>query len=151
LRVLLGTELTRVNRLTGDVYSPRIDECWLNSWRAEEQVEPTRYQICVHGRLSERLAAALEGMTLHSGPVNTVFTGEVKDQSQLYGLLDRLRDLGLELISVQPEAEGARNTPQDQTSVRESAERPKSAVCQPFLVRPSHRSHDAAVNTETQP
>jgi len=70
-------------------------------------VEPTRYQICVHGRLSERLAAALEGMTLHSGPVNTVFTGEVKDQSQLYGLLDRLRDLGLELISVQPEAEGA--------------------------------------------
>jgi hypothetical protein len=33
-----------------------------------------------------------------------VFTGEVKDQSQLYGLLDRLRDLGLELISVQPEA-----------------------------------------------
>jgi hypothetical protein len=93
--------------LTGDVYSPRIDECWLNSWRAEEQVEPTRYQICVRGRLSERLAAALEGMTLHSGPVNTVFTGEVKDQSQLYGLLDRLRDLGLELISAQPQAEGA--------------------------------------------
>ena len=56
-------------------------------------MEPTRYQICVRGRLSERLAAALEGMTLHSGPVNTVFTGEVKDQSQLYGLLDRLRDL----------------------------------------------------------
>ena len=53
-------------------------------------MEPTRYQICVRGRLSERLAAALEGMTLHSGPVNTVFTGEVKDQSQLYGLLDRL-------------------------------------------------------------
>jgi len=70
-------------------------------------VEPTRYQICVHGRLSERLAAALEGMTLLSGPVNTVFTGEVKDQSQLYGLLDRLRDLGLELISVQPQPEGA--------------------------------------------
>jgi hypothetical protein len=107
LGVLLGTQLTRVNRLTGDVYSPRIDECWLNSWRAEEQVEPTRYQICVHGRLSERLAAALEGMTLLSGPVNTVFTGEVKDQSQLYGLLDRLRDLGLELISVQPQPEGA--------------------------------------------
>ena len=71
-------------------------------------MEPTRYQICVRGRLSERLAAALEGMTLHSGPVNTVFTGEVKDQSQLYGLLYRLRDLGLELISVQPQPdEGA--------------------------------------------
>jgi hypothetical protein len=61
------------------------------------------YHICVQGRLTERLAAALEGMTLHGGSVNSVFTGEVKDQSQLYGLLDRLRDLGLELISVQPE------------------------------------------------
>jgi hypothetical protein len=72
---------------------------------AEEQVEPTMYQICVQGRLTERLASALEGMTLHGGAVNTVFAGEVKDESQLYGLLDRLRDLGLELISVQPETE----------------------------------------------
>jgi hypothetical protein len=31
-----------------------------------------------------------------------VFTGEIRDQSQLYGLLDRVRDLGLELVSVQP-------------------------------------------------
>jgi hypothetical protein len=73
------------------------------------------YQICVQGRLTERLAAALEGMTLHAGPVNTVFTGEVKDQSQLYGLLDRLRDLGLELISVQPETAAGRATDEDQT------------------------------------
>ena len=78
-------------------------------------MEPTRYQICVHGRLSERLAAALEGMTLLSGPVNTVFTGEVKDQSQLYGLLDRLQDLGLELISLQPLNETGRATDEDQT------------------------------------
>ena len=63
------------------------------------------YQICVQGRLTERLAAALEGMTLQAGAVNTVFTGEVKDQSQLYGLLDRLQNLGLELISVQPQTE----------------------------------------------
>jgi hypothetical protein len=32
-----------------------------------------------------------------------VFTGEIRDQSQLYGLLDRVRDLGLELVSVQPQ------------------------------------------------
>ena len=51
---------------------------------AEDQLEPTVYQICVRGRLTERMAAALEGMTLHAGTVNTVFTGEVKDQSQLY-------------------------------------------------------------------
>ena len=48
------------------------------------------------------------------GAVNTVFTGEVKDQSQLYGLLDRLRDLGLELISVQPETQRSA-TDEDQT------------------------------------
>ncbi len=78
-------------------------------------MEPTIYQICVQGRLTERLASALEGMTLHGGAVNTVFTGEVKDQSQLYGLLDRLRDLGLELISVQPETAAGRATDEDQT------------------------------------
>jgi hypothetical protein len=46
------------------------------------------YQICVRSSLTERLAAALEGMTLHAGAVNTVSTGEIRDQSQLYGLLD---------------------------------------------------------------
>ena len=76
-------------------------------------MKPTMYQICVQGRLTERLAAALEGMTLHADAVNTMFTGEVKDQSQLYGLLDRLRDLGLELVSVQPESAGGRATGED--------------------------------------
>ena len=51
---------------------------------AEDQLTPTVYQICVRGRLTERMAAALEGMTLHAGTVNTVFTHEVKDESQLY-------------------------------------------------------------------
>ena len=78
-------------------------------------MEPTMYQICVQGRLTERLAAALEGMTLHGGAVNTVFTGEIKDQSQLYGLLDRVRDLGLELISVQPQTAARPVMGEDQT------------------------------------
>ena len=79
-------------------------------------MEPTIYRICVRGRLTERLAAALEGMTLHAGAVDTVFTGEVRDQSQLYGLLDRLRDLGLELISVQPHAATGRATDDEETA-----------------------------------
>jgi hypothetical protein len=62
------------------------------------------------------MAAVLDGMTLHAGAVNTVFTGEVQDQSQLYGLLDRLLDLGLELISVQPQTEAGQATTEDQTA-----------------------------------
>ena len=78
-------------------------------------MKPTAYQICVQGRSTGRLAAALEGMTLHAGGVDTVFTGQVKDQSQLYGLLNRLQDLGLELISVQPLPEAGRATDENQT------------------------------------
>jgi hypothetical protein len=79
-------------------------------------LKPTVYQICVKGRSTGRLAAALEGMTLHAGTVDTVFTGQVKDQSQLYGLLNRLQDLGLELISVQPLPEAGRSTDEHQTA-----------------------------------
>ncbi|ORW48667.1 hypothetical protein AWB89_06355 [Mycobacterium paraense] len=60
------------------------------------------YRICIRGRLTERLGSALEGMRLEAGASESVFTGEIRDQSQLYGLLDRVRDLGLELVSVQP-------------------------------------------------
>lgn len=60
------------------------------------------YEICVRGRVTERLGSAIEGMRLESRATETAFIGEIRDQSQLYGLLDRVRDLGLELISVQP-------------------------------------------------
>lgn len=65
-------------------------------------MQSTTYRICVRGRVSERLGSALEGMRLEAGATETAFTGEIRDQSQLYGLLDRVRDLGLELVSVQP-------------------------------------------------
>jgi hypothetical protein len=65
-------------------------------------MRPTMYRICIRGRVTERLGAALEGMRLEAGETETVFIGEIRDQSQLYGLLERVRDLGLELVSVQP-------------------------------------------------
>ncbi|OBH60696.1 hypothetical protein [Mycobacterium sp. E2479] len=68
-------------------------------------MKPTAYQICVRGQLSERFGSALEGMRLQTGSAMTTFTGEVRDQSQLYGLLNRVSDLGLELVSVQPSLE----------------------------------------------
>jgi hypothetical protein len=63
---------------------------------------PSRYRIVLRGRLSERFESAFEGMVLEAGPNQTVLVGEIRDQAQLYGLLDRLRDLGIDLVAVEP-------------------------------------------------
>lgn len=63
-------------------------------------MQPTRYRIAVRGRLSERLGSAFDGLALEPGHEQTVLAGEIRDQAQLYGVLDRIRDLGLELVSV---------------------------------------------------
>jgi hypothetical protein len=80
------------------------------------------YRIGIRGRVTERLGSALEGMRLEAGAADSVFTGEIRDQSQLYGLLDRVRDLGLELVSVQPQP--AANPPADD---EESTRGPESS------------------------
>ena len=59
-----------------------------------------RIRITVRGRLSRRLASAFDGMTLARSAGSTELVGEVADQSQLHGLLTRIRDLGLELETV---------------------------------------------------
>jgi hypothetical protein len=61
---------------------------------------PTTYRIVVRGELSQRYLPAFEGMTLAAGEGQTAIIGPVIDQAQLHGLLDRIGDLGLELISV---------------------------------------------------
>jgi hypothetical protein len=67
-------------------------------------VGPSRYRIVLRGRLSERFESAFEGMALEPGPNQTVLVGEVRDQAHLYGLLDRLRDFGIELVAVEQES-----------------------------------------------
>ena len=61
----------------------------------------SRYRIILRGRLSERFESAFDGMALETGPNQTVLVGDVRDQAQLYGLLDRLRDFGIELLAVE--------------------------------------------------
>jgi hypothetical protein len=72
---------------------------------------PTIYRIVVRGELSQRYLPAFEGMTLTTGHGKTAITGPVVDQAQLHGLLDRVGDLGLELISVNPTLEPATSAP----------------------------------------
>ncbi len=62
----------------------------------------SRYRIVMRGRLSERFESAFEGMALEPGPNQTVLVGDVRDQAHLFGLLDRLREFGIELLAVEP-------------------------------------------------
>ena len=62
----------------------------------------SRYRIVLRGRLSERFESAFDGMTLEHGPNRTVLIGDVRDQAQLYGLIDRLQEFGIELLAVEP-------------------------------------------------
>jgi hypothetical protein len=64
-----------------------------------------RYEIVVRGRLSNRYECAFDGATLVPRQGQTMLRADLIDQSQLYGLLNRLRDLGIELVSVNPSAE----------------------------------------------
>jgi hypothetical protein len=48
------------------------------------------------------LARAFEELELDSNAGESSLTGTFADQAQLYGLLDRLRDLGIQLVSVNP-------------------------------------------------
>jgi hypothetical protein len=60
------------------------------------------YRLTVEGELSDRVGAVFEGMTLSRESGTTVLVGPVADQAQLMGLLQRISDLGLALISATP-------------------------------------------------
>jgi hypothetical protein len=59
------------------------------------------YRIVVRSELGDRFASAFEGMRMESKDGRTILSGERKNQPHLFGVLDRLNGLGLELLSVQ--------------------------------------------------
>ena len=61
---------------------------------------PTRYEIRVDSVLDDRWADWFGGLQVSSDGTQTVIAGLLPDQSALHGLLARVRDLGLSLISV---------------------------------------------------
>jgi hypothetical protein len=59
------------------------------------------YEICVRGQLDSQWSTWFEGLTLT--PLDngkTLITGPVQDQAALHGILTKIRDLGLQLLSV---------------------------------------------------
>ena len=70
---------------------------------------PTVYAIRVRGVLDPGWSAWFVGMQVHSdGPDESVILGPVADQAALHGLLAKIRDLGLPLISVRTDDVGER-------------------------------------------
>ena len=60
-----------------------------------EQVE-----IHIKGQIDKNWSDWLEGLSINYQQADTVLTGSVRDQSALYGLLFRLSNLGIQLISL---------------------------------------------------
>jgi hypothetical protein len=63
--------------------------------------QPMIYQIRIKGHLDSQWTDWFEGLTITlEADGDTLLTGPVIDQAALYGLLKRVRDLGLPLVSV---------------------------------------------------
>jgi hypothetical protein len=59
----------------------------------------TRYRILVRGEFGDLLSNAFSDTEIEIGNGNTVLIVSVADSAALYGVLDRLRDFAIELVS----------------------------------------------------
>jgi len=66
--------------------------------------KPAYYEFRVNGRLGQHAAPWFEGLDIAvdetAEPIQTIIKGHMEDQAALHGLISRIRDLGLTLISV---------------------------------------------------
>jgi hypothetical protein len=62
-------------------------------------VHPHRYRILIGGGLSTVVRQGFEGFTIESNGVSTTLIADL-DQAALYGALDRIQSLDLDLIEV---------------------------------------------------
>ena len=67
---------------------------------ATDRLQSPRYEIRVHGILSERLLTAFPNLLAVTDRGDTLLVGHLPDQSALHGVLGQIESLGLELIEV---------------------------------------------------
>jgi len=66
-----------------------------------DRPEAGRYEIRLTGHLDARWTTWFDGLTVsHLSDGTTVISGQIADQSALHGVLQRVRDLGVALLSV---------------------------------------------------
>ena len=82
--------------------------------------QPTVYQIRITGQLDARWADWFEGLAITLDGGDTLITGPVVDQAALHGLLKRVRDLGMPLVSVNPVEPGPPTLGTGQASVADA-------------------------------
>ena len=76
-----------------------------------DPTQPMVYKIRIKGQLDPQWTDWFEGMTIkQEDNGNTLLIGPVVDQAALLGLLRKVRDLGMPLISVCPLESGAEGT-----------------------------------------
>src|SRR5690242_12720200 len=76
-----------------------------------EPSEPRVYLIRIQGHLGAEWADWFDGLAItQEEDGNTLLTGPVIDQAALYGLLKKVRDLGMPLVSVSPAEPGSPTT-----------------------------------------
>jgi hypothetical protein len=78
----------------------------------QDHYEPGIYEIRIKGHLDDKWADRFEGLTISlEDNGDTLLTGPVIDQAALHGLLKKVRDLGMPLVSVSPLEHGPSTTP----------------------------------------
>jgi hypothetical protein len=73
---------------------------WLSMKTQRTMNAPELYEIRVVGHLSESWAAQFEGLSMRHEPEGETLLSGMLDQAALQGVLMRIRDLGLKLVSV---------------------------------------------------
>ena len=69
----------------------------------QDHYEPERYEIRIKGYLDDQWADWFGGLSIRlEENGSTLLSGPVVDQSALYGVLKKVRDLGMALVSVNP-------------------------------------------------
>ncbi len=77
--------------------------------------QPIVYQIRIRGHLGREWTDWFEGLTITpQEDGDTLLTGPVADQAALYGLLRRVRDLGMALVSVNRVEPGQPDAPREE-------------------------------------